>query len=90
MTRQEQLEIINRMLEKDPSLPMERDEIRVALSIAKAQKKLIEIMREKQRHQKNLQAQSDMGKMIREEEAKTLRELLESCKRVLQNLLSNE
>ena len=84
------MEIINRMLEKDPSLPMERDEIRVALSIAKAQKKLIELMREKQRHQKNLQAQSDMGKMIREEEAKTLRELLESHKRYLQNLLSNE
>jgi regulator of replication initiation timing len=55
MDRKEKLEQITRMLNKDPKLPMERDEIRRALAMKRAQEDVIATMREKQRKIKNLQ-----------------------------------
>ena len=74
------MEIIIRMLSKDPKLLMERDEIKVALAMKKAQERLIATMRENQSKMRDLQEQSDMGKLIRKEMAKPLRELLEDYK----------
>src|SRR5690606_34407181 len=90
MDRKEKLEQITRMLNKDPKLPMERDEIRRALAMKRAQEDVIATMREKQRKIKNLQHQSDMGKLIRKEHAKTLRQLLQEEKELLERLLSNK
>ena len=90
MDRKEKLEQITRMLNKDPKLPMERDEIREALSTKRAQEDVIATMREKQRKIKNLQHQSDMGKLIRKEQGKTLRQLLQEEKELLERLLSNK
>ena len=84
------MEQITRMLNKDPKLPMERDEIRRALAIKKAQEDVIATMREKQRKIKNLQHQSDMGKLIRKELAKTLRQLLQEEKELLGRLLRSK
>jgi hypothetical protein len=90
MDRKEKLEQITRMLNKDPKLPMERDEIRRALAMKRAQEDVIATMREKQRKIKNLQHQSDMGKLIRKEQGKTLRQLLQEEKELLERLLSNK
>ena len=90
MDRKEKLEQITRMLNKDPKLPMERDEIRRALAMKRAQEDVIATRREKQRKIKNLQHQSDMGKLIRKEQAKTLRQLLQEEKELLERLLSNK
>ena len=90
MDRKEKLEQITRMLNKDPKLPMERDEIRRALAMKRAQEDVIATMREKQRKIKNLQHQSDMGKLIRKEQAKTLRQLLQEEKELLERLLRNK
>ena len=90
MDRKEKLEQITRMLNKDPKLPMERDEIRRALAMKRAQEDVIATMREKQRKIKNLQHQSDMGKLIRKEQAKTLRQLLQEEKELLERRLSNK
>ena len=90
MERKEKLEQIARMQNKDPKLPLERDEIRRALAMKRAQEDVIATMREKQRKIKNLQHQSDMGKLIRKEQAKTLRQLLQEEKELLERLLSNK
>ncbi len=89
MTREEQLEVVNRLLEKDPKQPMEKDEIRIALSLMKAQKEVIKTMRIKQRMLPKLQDQSEMGKLIREQQKKTLTDLLESKKKYLKSRLNN-
>ena len=89
MTKEKQLEIVSRMLEKDPKQPMEKDEIRVALALMKSQDKLIKTMRIKQRMLPKLQDQSEMGKLIRKEQSKTITDLLEAHKRLLSNLLNN-
>jgi len=89
MTNQEHLELITTMLNKDPKLPMEKDEIRAAIALKRAQEKVIRTMREKQKKMPMLQDQSDMGKLIRKEQAKTLEDLLQSAKRMLEKLISN-
>ena len=89
MDRKEKLEQITRMLNKDPKLPMEgRDQ--KSTGDEEAQEDVIATMREKQRKIKNLQHQSDMGKLIRKEQAKTLRQLLQEEKELLERLLSNK
>lgn len=90
MDRKEKLEQITRMLNKDPNALIEKDEIRRALAMKKAQEEVIRMMREKQRKMKNLQQQSDMGKLIRKQQAKTLRQLLQEQKELLERLLSNK
>ncbi len=73
------------MLSKDPKTPMEKDEIRAAIALKRSQEEVIRTLRVKQKKMPRLQDQSDMGKLIRKEKAKTLEELLISLKETLEN-----
>ena len=88
MDRKEKLEQITRMLNKT-LLPMERDEIRRALAMKRAGRRDRHNEGEAAQDQ-NLQHQSDMGKLIGKEQAKTLRQLLQEEKELLERLLSNK